>query len=944
MAAGVCGCRGDALEALIDDSGTGTGSTPAGSTLIDPELSWSESECTVTYGASGNTFPTLNNEYKVSVTYTSGDESVATIASDGTVTLIAAGTTTITASSEEDGTYEADSASYTLTVNKGKTGLAWSASACAATIGAEDNVFPTLSNPNGLEISYSSSNENVATISSDGAVSLVAAGSTAITATSKADGGFDSESVFYTLTVIDASSSLEDPGLSWSSDSYSVTIGDACDFPTLNNPNGLGISYSSSNAAVAEISQDGEITIITSGTTIITAASEATEVYTAGSASYTLTVSKADAPLSWSESSCTAVLDEDNTFPTLINGAGVSVTYSSSNTGVATIDSQGTIKLSAAGTTVITAAFAGDDSHNPSSASYTLTVTGGNDPGAGTFTYPSTGDSSSADDISGTTFTRKITVTYSTGGSASVTGDYYGYVTVSGNDVTVNNTGDECIVYELLGTTTDGFFKLYSSRKQAILLNGVSITNKSGAAINNQSGKRTFVMIEGTNRLADGSSYTDTPSGEDEKACFFSEGQLILSGSGSLTVTASGKAGITSDDYIRVMNSPTLNVSSSAGHGLRGKDAVQVDAGSVTSKVSAAMKKGISSDSLVVFNGGVTTVTVSGGTAYDSDDGEYNGSAGVKADKLFIMNAGTLTITNTGAGGKGISVGTDDATKTPTALFNGGTVSVTVSGKESNGVSPKGIKVGNKFLKSGYSSSSQSAKAYNYTGVLNFTGSTVVVTASGDEAIECKGVINMSGGDVCARSSSDDAINSSSTFTISGGYMAGISSGNDGIDANGNMTISGGVVMAASTSGAECGIDVNSEDQFKLTFTGGTLFVQGGLEKGSTLSQSCYSTSSISKNTWYGMTVGNTVYAFKTANTSGTPLVVSASSTPTLKSGVTVSGGTLRLDGICLTDCSISGGSSVSLSSYTSGSSGDGGGGGGGGGGNPGGGGSHLPR
>lgn len=61
---------------------------------------------------------------------------------------------------------------------------------------------------------------------------------------------------------------------------------------------------------------------------------------------------------------------------------GVTVTWSSSNTGVATIDDDGVVTLVAAGTTTITASYAGvKDEYQASSATYELTVTN-NDPNA----------------------------------------------------------------------------------------------------------------------------------------------------------------------------------------------------------------------------------------------------------------------------------------------------------------------------------------------------------------------------------------------------------------------------------------------------------------------------------------------------------------------------------------------------------------------------------
>ena len=54
---------------------------------------------------------------------------------------------------------------------------------------------------------------------------------------------------------------------------------------------------------------------------------------------------------------------------------GASVTWSSSNTGVATIDENGVVTLVAAGTTTFTAAYAGDETFASSSDTYELTVT-----------------------------------------------------------------------------------------------------------------------------------------------------------------------------------------------------------------------------------------------------------------------------------------------------------------------------------------------------------------------------------------------------------------------------------------------------------------------------------------------------------------------------------------------------------------------------------------
>lgn len=80
--------------------------------------------------------------------------------------------------------------------------LAWSAESATVIIGADDNVYPTLSNPNDVTVTYSSSDENVATINENaGAISLVEAGETTITAAFVGDDTYEPQVVSYALTV-----------------------------------------------------------------------------------------------------------------------------------------------------------------------------------------------------------------------------------------------------------------------------------------------------------------------------------------------------------------------------------------------------------------------------------------------------------------------------------------------------------------------------------------------------------------------------------------------------------------------------------------------------------------------------------------------------------------------------------------------------------------------
>ena len=75
------------------------------------------------------------------------------------------------------------------------------------------------------------------------------------------------------------------------------------------------------------------------------------------------------------------------------------------------------------------------------------------------------------------------------------------------------------------------------------------------------------MKTETENYLADASSYS-TVTGEDEKGCFFSEGQLIFSGTGALTVTGNYKHGICSDDYVRLRSGSNITVASAVKDGI----------------------------------------------------------------------------------------------------------------------------------------------------------------------------------------------------------------------------------------------------------------------------------------------------------------------------------------------------------------------------------------
>lgn len=320
------------------------------------------------------TAPKLTNPKNLEVSYTSNDESVATVnPSTGEVTLVAAGVTVITASFAGNDQYNSAEASYTLTVNKHDAvanGLAISASEAKAKMG-ESFTPPTLTNPNDLTVVWKSSDESVAWVdSSTGDVVLQKSGVATISATFEGNDDFMSGTVWYTLIVEQG-----DAGLLFSETTATAKIGEGYSTPDLTNPNGLSLTWTSSDESVATVYDNGDLTILKSGVTTITATFAGDDIYAAQSISYTLTIEKGDAGLSFSDTEGTGKLDGGYTAPDLMNPNNLTLTWTSSDESVATIDvSSGSLMLLKPGVTTITATFSGDDLYTAQSVSYTLTV------------------------------------------------------------------------------------------------------------------------------------------------------------------------------------------------------------------------------------------------------------------------------------------------------------------------------------------------------------------------------------------------------------------------------------------------------------------------------------------------------------------------------------------------------------------------------------------
>lgn len=214
--------------------------------------------------------------------------------------------------------------------NKTATSLSFDASSYTISKDQTLTKLPTLKADEkplfGKTITWSSDNENVATVDVNGTVTGVAAGKAKITAKFAGDDVYETSTASYEIIVKGA------PSLSFPQTSYTIEMGDAFSEPTLQGlPTGVTAKYSSSNADVATVDEStGKVQIVGVGTTTIKAVSEAKDVYEAAEASYELTVNRANSKkvtidfstFGYTDKQKVTEVSQDGITMTLANGSG----------------------------------------------------------------------------------------------------------------------------------------------------------------------------------------------------------------------------------------------------------------------------------------------------------------------------------------------------------------------------------------------------------------------------------------------------------------------------------------------------------------------------------------------------------------------------------------------------------------------------------------------
>ena len=182
----------------------------------DNKLSLSATSATTTTADLDGTFRsyvTLANPNNLSpITYKSSNTGVAEVNEQGEVKVNKSGETTITVSYAGNDTYTQAELSYTLTINKLENGITIDKTYVAADLNGykgEAKQYVSLTNPNNLPITYTSSNPYVATVDESGNVKLVSWGKTTITVSYTGSEVYESATTSYELNVINSESNYD---------------------------------------------------------------------------------------------------------------------------------------------------------------------------------------------------------------------------------------------------------------------------------------------------------------------------------------------------------------------------------------------------------------------------------------------------------------------------------------------------------------------------------------------------------------------------------------------------------------------------------------------------------------------------------------------------------------------------------------------------------------
>jgi len=335
------GCADGCMVNVTTQEVTGISLSPSGQTL--------KVGSTLTL----NPVITPSNASNKTVIWTSSNTSVATVSSTGVVTAIAPGVAGIWGKTADQGysTY------FLVTVPEEVTSLTLSESSLKFNIGGPAVTLSATLNPDSLwekEVTWTSSNYGIANVDSNGKVTPISSGTATITVTSVAD---NTKKATCTVTVGSGEANIIHPqSITLSSHTEAAVVGTTFTLSKVMYPSNAAntaVTWSSTNPLVATVSSSGVVTPIAAGTTLIVV--KAVDGGCADGCLVTVTIQEVTG-ISISSNGQTLKIGSTVTLNPVItpsNASNKTVSWSSSNTAVATVSSSGVVTAIAPGIAVI---------------------------------------------------------------------------------------------------------------------------------------------------------------------------------------------------------------------------------------------------------------------------------------------------------------------------------------------------------------------------------------------------------------------------------------------------------------------------------------------------------------------------------------------------------------------------------------------------------------
>ena len=292
----------------------------------------------------------------------------------------------------------------------------------------------------------------------------------------------------------------------------------------------------------------------------------------------------------------------------------------------------------------------------------------------------------------------------------------------SGKNVTITKAG----VYRVTGSAENVTIIVDAGDedKVQLVLDGVSVTNADAPCIYVRNADKVFVTLSGDNSLsvtgqftADGDTNTD--------GVIFSKDDLTLNGAGSLTVNSSDN-GIVGKDDLKITGG-TYKITA-ASKAIEANDSIRVAGGSFTIKAGTdglhAENEDDDSLGYIYIGGGSFSMSVGDDGIHavsfvQIDGGTFTISAAECMEGTYIrINDGTFDLSSWDDGIN--AARKSSAYSTPTVEINGGTINITMSAGDTDGIDSNGD-----IIVNGGTISVSGNSTFDYDGTAQLNGGTI---------------------------------------------------------------------------------------------------------------------------------------------------------------------------------------------------------------------------